>query len=102
MKIMNNIKFLSIDFDPLKGVNPSFSMFGGALDGKINDMIALVLACAFLYAAFCLIQGIARSANGRRVGDSELFASGRKEVGFAVVSLVLLSMIDPLYQALVK
>lgn len=102
MKIMNNIKFLSVDYDPFKGVNPSFDILGQVADGKIQSILALAWACCFLYAAICFIHGLSRLSNGRRVGDSELFAAGRKEVGLAAIGLVGLSLAEPIYVALVK
>ena len=73
--------------------NPSPGPFQSALGGHLAMLMALVWAGGFIYAASRLLIGVTRLANAMRQDVADPGVATRREVGFAAMASVGLSVI---------
>jgi hypothetical protein len=84
-------------YNPFDGVSPSLGPFSSVLSSKVGIFLGLVWAIAFIYAAYHLIEGLARIARANRQGGAYQVADVRAELGMAAISVIGLAAVPVLY-----
>lgn len=89
-------------YNPFNGVSPSFGPFNGLLSSKLGIFLGLVWAIAFIYAAFHLVQALARVANSRQGGYGGDMSDAKRDLGMAAASAVGLAALPAIWVVLIS
>lgn len=82
------------------GVLPSLGPLAGAVGTKVAVALGIVWFLAFAYAAWHLVEGLARVSNAKRSDVQEAMVGARRDLLFASSGLVALVALPAIYGAL--
>jgi hypothetical protein len=89
-------------FNPFSGVSPSFGPFTGLLQSKVGIFLGVAWAIAFVYAAYHLLEGVARAARAQRGGYHGGLDDAKRDIGFAALASVGLAALPVIYAVLIS
>ena len=89
-------------YNPFNGVKPSFGPFTDLLSSKLGIFLGLVWAIAFIYAAFHLVQALARVANSQKGGYGGDMSDAKRDLGMAAASAVGLAALPAIWVVLIN
>ena len=89
-------------FNPFSGVKPSFGPFTDLLSSKLGIFLGLVWAIAFIYAAFHIVQALARVANSQKGGYGGDMSDAKRDLGMAAASVVGLAALPAIWIVLIN
>lgn len=82
-----------IDISKIVGdLSPSWGPFSFA-QNTVGSLFHVVSATCFAYILYHLFEGVARLSNAKRDGNYDGLRSSKKEIGLAIIALIVLSSI---------
>lgn len=91
---------LAAGFNPFDGVAPSFGPFSSVLGPKTALLLGIAWAVGFAFAAYHLIEGIARMASASRQGYSDNLSEAKRSLVMPIVAIIGLASAPIIYGVL--
>lgn len=99
---INALVTQAANYDPFRGISPSFGPFQGLLESKIGIFLSLVWALGFVFVAYHFVVNVASVARSGKGGYGDNLHESRKNLLWTVVAAVALASVPVLYATVVS